>query len=62
MIELLRYGDIGAEAPALAVGFFAAAICGYAAIRFLLAYLRRRPLFPFAIYCLVVGILAIVFL
>jgi undecaprenyl-diphosphatase len=62
LAELLRYGDIAAEAPALAVGFIAAAICGYAAIRFLLAYLRKRPLYPFAIYCLIVGILAIAFL
>jgi undecaprenyl-diphosphatase len=60
--ELFRYGDVSAEAPALTAGFFAAAICGYAAIRFLLAYLRQRPLYPFAIYCLVVGILAIMFL
>lgn len=62
LVEMLRYGDISAEAPALVLGFFAAAIFGYAAIRFLLAYLRKRPLYPFAIYCLIVGILAIIFL
>ena len=60
--EMFRYSDVTAEAPALIIGFIAAAICGYAAIKFLLAYLRKRKLYPFAIYCLVVGILAITFL
>ena len=62
LIDLLRHGDITVEAPVLVVGFIAAAICGYAAIRFLLSYLRKRPLYPFAIYCGVVGILAIIYL
>ena len=62
LAELFQHGDISAEAPVLVIGFFAAAISGYAAIRFLLAYLRKRPLYPFAIYCLLVGILAITFL
>jgi len=62
LVELFKHGDISAEAPALAMGFFAAAISGYAAIRFLLAYLRKRRLYPFAIYCVLVGILAITFL
>jgi undecaprenyl-diphosphatase len=62
LVELVRQGNISAEAPALVIGFLAAAISGYAAIRFLLAYLRKRPLYPFAIYCVLVGILAITFL
>lgn len=60
--DLFRQGDAGAEAPALIIGFIAAAVCGYAAIKILLAYLRRRRLYPFAIYCLIVGILAVIFL
>ena len=60
--ELVRHGDVTAEASTLIVGFIAAAVCGYAAIKFLLAYLRQRKLYPFAVYCLIVGILAIVFL
>ena len=43
-------------APPLAVGFVTAAIVGYLAIRWLLAYLARRPLTPFAVYCLLVGV------
>jgi len=62
LVELVQHGDISAEAPALVIGFLAAAVSGYAAIRFLLAYLRKRPLFPFAIYCVLVGILAITLL
>jgi undecaprenyl-diphosphatase len=62
LIDLLRHGDIAAEASVLVVGFIAAAISGYVAIKFLLTYLRKHQLYPFAIYCTIVGILAIVFL
>jgi undecaprenyl-diphosphatase len=41
------------------VGAVVSAIVGYLAIRGLLAYLRRRSLYLFAIYCLVVGLLVI---
>ena len=63
LLQLLKF-LLDKEPPLTAlpllVGFLAAAACGYAAIRFLLAYLRRRPLYPFAIYCTIVGVLAIV--
>jgi undecaprenyl-diphosphatase len=36
-------------------GFVASAAVGYACIRFLLGYLRRKGLYPFAIYCAVAG-------
>ncbi|HEY98248.1 MAG TPA: undecaprenyl-diphosphatase UppP [Dehalococcoidia bacterium] len=62
LVELFESGNVSAEAPALVMGFFTAAISGYAAIRFLLAYLRKRRLYPFAIYCVLIGILAIAFL
>ena len=62
LIDLIRHGDITAEAPVLVVGFIAAGICGYAAIRFLLTYLKKHPLYPFAIYCVIVGILAMIYL
>lgn len=62
LAELGRKGGLGTEAPLLLVGFVAAAVCGYAAIRLLLAYVRRRPLYPFAVYCVVVGILALTLL
>lgn len=62
LVQLVKYGDVSTEAPALIVGFLAAAISGYTAIRFLLAYLRKRRLYPFAVYCVLIGILAIIFL
>ena len=39
----------------LAVGFFAALVSGYLAIRWLIAYLSRHSLYVFAGYCLVIG-------
>ena len=62
LVKLVRYGNLSAEAPLLLIGFVSAAICGYAAIRLLLAYLRKRPLYPFTVYCVVVGILALTLL
>lgn len=62
MVKLVGHGSLSAEAPLLLVGFVAAAVCGYASIRLLLAYLRKRPLYPFSVYCVVVGILALTFL
>ena len=47
------------SAGVLLVGFLAAALAGYLTIRFLLRYLQRRSLYPFAIYCWVVGFVSI---
>jgi len=51
-----------ASLPPLLIGFLGAALAGYAAIRLFLSYLRRRPLYPFAAYCALIGLLAIFFL
>lgn len=54
----LRHGlgsGNGEGAATLAVGFLAAAISGFAAVRFLLGYVRRHNLRLFALYCWVVG-------
>lgn len=40
----------------LAFGFIASSVSGWLAINFLLAYLRRRSLWLFAAWCLVIGI------
>jgi undecaprenyl-diphosphatase len=44
----------------LAIGFAAAAASGYLCIRFLLSYLRRGKLYPFAAYCTAFGIFCLV--
>jgi undecaprenyl-diphosphatase len=62
LIRLAGGGSMAEEVPALAVGFLAAAVCGYVAIRLLLNYVRRRPLYPFAVYCVIVGALALTLL
>ncbi|MBN1890848.1 MAG: undecaprenyl-diphosphatase UppP [Thermoflexales bacterium] len=54
--DLLEAGQVGAQMPAITVGFVAAAISGYACIRWLMGYLQRGRLYGFAIYCAVVGV------
>ena len=46
--------------PQIVVGSIAAAIAAYLSVRFLTRYYTTRTLTPFAVYCLVVGGLAIV--
>lgn len=57
--DLFGTGALGWD---LMVGLLVAALSGYAAIAFLLASLRRIGLVPFAVYCFVVGGLAVAFL
>jgi undecaprenyl-diphosphatase len=54
-VDVALRGVEASEMATLAVGIAAAAISGYACIRFLLAYLRTRSLLPFVIYRVVVG-------
>jgi len=44
----------------LLFGFLAAGIAGYLCIRFLLSYLRRGKLYPFAIYCALAGVFCLI--
>jgi len=57
---LLAMLDIFGATPAesltiYAVGFVTAAVSGYACIHFLLSWVRKHSLYPFAIYCALVG-------
>ena len=47
---------VQAELPALLFGFITSAVSGYAAIRLLLAYVRRNSLYLFSVYCLLVSL------
>jgi undecaprenyl-diphosphatase len=50
--DLLRSESVaGSLLPSIIAGIITAAVVGYLAIRWLLAYLARRPLYVFAIYC-----------
>ncbi len=51
LLDLAETGGLGDLAGALVVGFVVAAVSGYVCIRWLLAYLARRPLYVFAAYC-----------
>jgi len=45
-----------AQVPVLVAGFLAAAVTGYLSIWSLLRYLKRGRLYPFAVYCVCLGI------
>ncbi|MEX0795403.1 MAG: undecaprenyl-diphosphate phosphatase [Acidimicrobiia bacterium] len=60
--QLLELDGSGTAAGPLLVGTLVAAVSGYAAIALLLAALRRVGLVPFAIYCFMIGTVAIVWL
>ncbi len=60
MLQLFQAGDWAGEATALIVGFLAALLSGGLSIHFLLRYVRRRPLYPFALYCALLGITGLV--
>jgi undecaprenyl-diphosphatase len=62
LYQFLVSGGQLTEIGPMAVGLVFAAIFGYLAIRFLLAYLRNRSLFPFAAYCLGIGLISLIFL
>jgi undecaprenyl-diphosphatase len=57
--KLLAVPNVSAQILALALGFLAAFVTGYACIRFLLAYVRRHSLLPFACYCWLIGLAAL---
>ncbi|HEY71989.1 MAG: undecaprenyl-diphosphatase UppP [Chloroflexi bacterium] len=55
VVGLARMGGLAAQAPALVVGFVTAGLVGFGCIHFLMGYLQRRRLYPFAVYCAVAG-------
>ncbi len=59
--DLLYLPNFATYLPPLAWGFVAAAIAGFASIGWLLSYLARRPLYVFAWYRVVFGLLCLLF-
>ncbi len=57
--DLLGHNGDGVRGQVLA-GSVAAAIAAYISVRFLTRYFRTGTLLPFAIYCLIVGVLCII--
>lgn len=54
--DLAQAGSLDAFLPALSAGIVGAAITGFVSIAALLAYLRRQPLYVFAVYCWAFGV------
>ncbi len=61
LVDLIKSPSFTAQIPTLIVGFIAAAIVGYLSIRWLLSYLVKHPLYFFAIYCMALSIITIIF-
>jgi undecaprenyl-diphosphatase len=59
-LDLLKMPGLGEFLPLLAVGFVTAAVVGWLAIKWLLAYLNKNSLYVFAGYCAVVGAICLV--
>jgi len=60
ILDLAQAGDLTGRAPALVAGFLGASIVGFGCIYFLLRYLQRHRLYPFAIYCAALGSISLI--
>jgi undecaprenyl-diphosphatase len=58
--DLVKIPDFSAQIPTLMAGFIIAAIVGYLSIHWLLSFLVKRPLYVFAIYCVVVSFIVLI--
>lgn len=59
MLDVLQMPNLTDFLPILAVGFVSAAVVGWFAIRWLIAYLSKRSLYVFAIYCALAGTISL---
>ncbi len=59
-LDLVKVPNLSAFLPVLAVGFFTAAVVGYLSIAWLLSFLNRHSLIPFAAYCSVLAVVILV--
>ncbi|MEN6409051.1 MAG: undecaprenyl-diphosphatase UppP [Anaerolineaceae bacterium] len=60
--DMLNIPGLSSFLPVMIAGFLTAAVVGYLSIRWLLHYLNRRPLTGFAIYCVAVSIVSLVWM
>ena len=58
--HLLSMPNLAELIVPIALGFLAAAVVGFLAIRWLLGYLARRSLRAFSLYCAIVGVVSLV--
>ncbi len=61
-LDMLKHiSNLGNFLPLLAVGFVGAAVVGWFAIKWLLAYLNKNSLYVFAIYCALLAAICVIF-
>jgi undecaprenyl-diphosphatase len=58
--DMAAMPGLGDFLPVVLAGFLAAAVVGYASIHWLLKFLTRRPLYIFAMYCSLLGMITII--
>lgn len=58
--DLAQVPGLIAQLPVFFAGFLTAALVGYFVIHWLLSYLSKKSLIPFAVYCTVVGLIFLV--
>jgi len=59
LVDLKQLENTLDFASTVVIGFIVSTIVGYFSIRWLLNYLSTRSLFPFAVYCTLIGLLAV---
>jgi undecaprenyl-diphosphatase len=60
-LSLIKIPGLAQLLPSLLIGFVVAALVGWVAIRWFMGYLNKHSLHPFAVYCLVVGLICLFF-
>lgn len=60
LLDLAHMPNLSNIIPPLLAGFFTALVFGYISIRWLLVYLSRHSLYLFAVYCTILGLLALI--
>jgi undecaprenyl-diphosphatase len=60
MLDVIQMPNLAQFLPLLAVGFVAAAVTGWFAIKWLINYLSKNSLYIFAAYCAVIGFILLV--
>lgn len=55
-LDLIKLSNLKAFGPVMLVGFISAAVIGYFSIHWLIAFISKHSLMPFAIYCTLLGI------
>jgi len=59
VMDLLDVPNLSQFLPVMIAGFATAAVVGYLSIRWLLSFLTRRTLYPFAIYCVALSAIVV---